>query len=71
MFNVLLFSHVDDIDLYAGAMTETLLPNSSVGPTFACLIGAQFKRLKQGDRFWHEQGYIFFIRFTKGNSSTY
>ncbi|WAQ94756.1 PLSP-like protein, partial [Mya arenaria] len=48
------YSHVDDIDLFAGAMTETLLPGSSVGPTFACLIGRQFQRIMEGDRYWHE-----------------
>ncbi|XP_060607017.1 peroxidase-like protein 3 [Ruditapes philippinarum] len=59
------YSHVDDIDLFAGAMTETLLPDSSVGPTFACLLGKQFKRLRLGDRYWHEtQDPV--IRFTKG-----
>ncbi|XP_060597408.1 thyroid peroxidase-like [Ruditapes philippinarum] len=48
------YSHVDDIDLFAGAMTKTLLPDSSVGPTFACLLGKQFKKLREGDRYWHE-----------------
>ncbi|XP_052794376.1 peroxidase-like [Mya arenaria] len=48
------YSHVDDIDLFAGAMTEILLPGSSVGPTFACLLGRQFQRIMEGDRYWHE-----------------
>ncbi|XP_045167373.2 eosinophil peroxidase-like [Mercenaria mercenaria] len=58
------YRHVDDIDLFAGAMTETLLPDSSVGPTFACLIGKQFRNLKKGDRYWHETPDKI-IRFTK------
>ncbi|XP_060583221.1 peroxidase-like [Ruditapes philippinarum] len=57
------YSHVDDIDLFAGAMTETLLPDSSVGPTFACLLGKQFKKLRIGDRYWHETNNPI-IRFT-------
>lgn len=48
------YRHVDDIDLYVGAMTETHIPSSFLGPTFTCLIGEQFKRLKTGDRFWYE-----------------
>jgi hypothetical protein len=62
------YSHVDDIDLFAGAMTETLLPDSSVGPTFACLLGKQFKKLRIGDRYWHETNNPI-IRFTNGTFS--
>ncbi|XP_060597409.1 uncharacterized protein LOC132751271 [Ruditapes philippinarum] len=49
-----IYSHVDDIDLFPGAMTESLLPDSSVGPIFACLLGKQLKKLREGDRYWHE-----------------
>ena len=62
------FSHVDDIDLYPGAMTETHLPGSFLGPTFTCLMAEQFRDLKEGDRFWYEtpkKG----IRFTRGKTN--
>lgn len=62
------YSHVDDIDLFTGAMTETHLPNSSVGPTFACLIGKQFRKLIIGDRYWHETPDRT-IRFSNGKYS--
>ncbi|KAH3719110.1 hypothetical protein DPMN_061941 [Dreissena polymorpha] len=58
------YRHVDDIDLFPGAMTETLLPQSAVGPTFACLLGRQFRRLMRGDRYWHELHFEY-NRFTK------
>ncbi|KAK3084815.1 hypothetical protein FSP39_019496 [Pinctada imbricata] len=49
------YKHVDDIDLYTGAMTETRLPGALVGPTFACIIGKQFSNYKRGDRFFYER----------------
>ncbi|XP_061177755.1 peroxidase-like protein [Saccostrea echinata] len=45
----------DDIDLYAGGLSETPRTGSILGPTFQCLIGFQFSLYKQGDRFWYER----------------
>lgn len=51
----LFFRHPDDIDLFAGGMSETPLPGSILGPTFQCLIAYQFSLYKHGDRFWYER----------------
>lgn len=44
------YENVDDIDLFVGGILEDLLPGSRLGKTFACIIGTQFQRLRNGDR---------------------
>ncbi|XP_060081901.1 lactoperoxidase-like [Ylistrum balloti] len=48
------YSDVEDIDLFAGGMTEKNVEGGHVGGTFGCLLGKQFQALKEGDRFWYQ-----------------
>jgi len=41
---------LDDLDFYLGGMLEEHVSGGLVGQTFACIIGDQFKRLRDGDR---------------------
>ena len=44
----------DDVDLFTGLMSERRMERSMVGHTLGCLLGLQFSRLRQCDRFWYE-----------------
>ena len=48
----------------SGGLSETPLHGGLVGPTFACVIGIQFRNLRKCDRFWYESGNPL-IRFTE------
>ncbi|CAL4210415.1 unnamed protein product, partial [Meganyctiphanes norvegica] len=52
----LLYVSVDDIDPFIAGIAERQAPDSLLGPTFRCIVGDQFIRLKNGDRFYYEHG---------------
>ena len=47
-----LYATPDDIDLFSGLISEKPLRGALVGPTLACLIGLQFRHLRQCDRWF-------------------
>ena len=59
------YDTVDNIDLFAGGILERNHRDGLVGPTFKCIIGDQFTRLKRGDRFFYEHGNDQTTRFSE------
>ncbi|TMS40178.1 hypothetical protein L596_006590 [Steinernema carpocapsae] len=50
---------VDRVDFYVGAVLEDPVVRGLIGPTLACVVGPQFKRTRDGDRFYYENPGIF------------
>ena len=46
------YSNVADIDPWTGAFSESSVEGGIVGATIACVLGEQFSKLKDGDRFF-------------------
>ena len=46
---------VEDIDLFAGILSERPIEGSEMGRTATCLFLAQFNNSRRGDRFWYER----------------
>ena len=45
------YTHVDDIDLFAGGFLEERDTDAVLGPVFRCILQDQFYKLKFGDRY--------------------
>ena len=45
------YTNVEDIDAFTGAISEIPVSGGLVGPTVACILGLQFKNLITGDRY--------------------
>ncbi|XP_069337244.1 eosinophil peroxidase [Eulemur rufifrons] len=54
-----LYGTPDNIDIWIGAIAEPLLPGARVGPLLACLFENQFRRVRDGDRFWWQKKGVF------------
>ena len=53
------YGSVDDLDLWPAALAEDHADGASVGETLQAVIGDQFRRLRDGDRFWFENDPFF------------
>ncbi len=47
------------VELWVAGISETPFPGAVVGPTLRCVVGEQFRRARDGDRFFYENEGIF------------
>ncbi|MDW8265949.1 MAG: peroxidase family protein, partial [Gemmataceae bacterium] len=50
------YGTVDKIDAFIGGLAEDRVPGAMVGPLFFRVLKEQFERIRDGDRFWYENG---------------
>jgi len=51
-----LYKSVDNIDAWVGMLAEDHIPGASLGQTHIAIMRDQFMRLRDGDRFWYQNG---------------
>ncbi|XP_064022329.1 myeloperoxidase [Pogoniulus pusillus] len=54
-----LYGTPKNIDIWIGALAEPFVLGGRVGPLMACIIGTQFRHIRDGDRFWWRNKGVF------------
>ena len=54
-----IYSTMETVDLYVGALAEQSLPGSVIGATLSCIVTETFVNLRDGDRFYFENPTVF------------
>ena len=54
-----IYQRPEEIDLFAGGISEKHVSGLEIGPTFKCLVEEQFTSLRDGDRFYYENTGVF------------
>ncbi|XP_056416737.1 myeloperoxidase-like [Hyla sarda] len=54
-----LYGTPENIDLWVGGVSEPLVPGGRTGELLSCIIGDQFRRSRDGDRFFYENPSVF------------
>lgn len=64
------YGSVNDIDVLVGGLAEDHAAGAMVGPLFQKIIADQFERLRDGDRFWYENGQFTAAELAQINQTT-
>ncbi|XP_074079725.1 lactoperoxidase-like [Macrotis lagotis] len=54
-----LYGTSENIDVWIGAIAEPFVPGGRVGPLLSCLLGKQFRKIRDGDRFFWKNPEVF------------
>ena len=49
-----IYTDINDIDLWIGGLAENHVNGGMLGELFSAIVGDQFSRLRDGDRFWYQ-----------------
>eukprot|EP00116_Pleurobrachia_bachei_P002814 sb/3463076/ len=55
----LVYGDIEKTDLFVGGILEEPVNDGLLGPTFSCILGEQFKQLRDGDRFFYTHKGVF------------